>query len=120
MAAKARLMGERILQAREIVEPNRSTFARAIGVDVATIRKIEDGTRVPSLFMLEHICHSLRISFDYVMDGSLNGVDPELAVLLIERYPQLRQRPEPRRESTRTLPRIGLPNWDVEKNSQAA
>lgn len=85
-------LGARIQWARELVEPNRYAFARKLQVNVTTIAKIEDGTRNPSIWLLWRICHALRIDLDYVTQGWLNGVDPELAQLLKKYHPQLRRR----------------------------
>lgn len=102
-------IGKRVQWAREQVEPNRSEFARAIGVDVSTIRNIENGTRGASVALLQSICHSLRISFEYVLTGSLNGVDPVLARLLVAFHPELAVAPtaQPKRGSRRTGDRRG-------------
>jgi transcriptional regulator with XRE-family HTH domain len=83
---KRRLRGMRILWAREILQPNRYEFARTLGVDPSTIRNIENGKANPGPQLLHWICHSLRISLDYIVDGTLNGVDPHLAYELGERH----------------------------------
>jgi len=88
--AMMRAMGKRIKWARELVYRNRSEFARVMEIDVSTIRKLEDGTRAASVKLLDRIIHSLRISYDYVMTGSLSGVDGELALRLVEDHPELR------------------------------
>ena len=84
-----KLRGERIRWARKLVEPNRREFARKLGADPSTIRNIENGSRNASVELLERICHSLRISLDYVSKGRLTGVDPELAALLARDHPEL-------------------------------
>ena len=89
VTAIQRDIGQRILWARELVEPNRSAFARLMGVDRTTLQKIEEGTRAPSVFNVLEISHRLRVSADYILDGSLAGVDRELAAMLIERHPEL-------------------------------
>jgi transcriptional regulator with XRE-family HTH domain len=87
-------LGKRLKWARELVEPNRAEFARSLGVDHSTIRNIENGTRGPSVALLMTICHSLRISFEYLLQGELRGVDGELAALLSAHHPELRLPPE--------------------------
>ena len=77
-------IGARLHCARAHVRPNRAQFAREVGVDVSTIRKIEEGKRGVSRELMEHLAHALRISLDYLEWGSLNGVDPELAAFLEE------------------------------------
>lgn len=82
-------VGRRIQWARELVEPNRAEFARVMGVHISTLGKIEDGTRAPSIFNILEICHRLRVSADYILCGSLRGVDGELAAVLVTRHPEL-------------------------------
>jgi DNA-binding XRE family transcriptional regulator len=96
--------GERIRWAREIVEPNRLDFARKLAVDVSTIRNIETGKTNPGLQLAQRICHSLRISLTYVVDGLLTGVDPELAALLVADHPEL----APPRQSLRRSGNPGM------------
>lgn len=81
--------GMRIRWARELVEPNRAEAARKLGIDVSTLRYIEDGKTNPGVFLTLKLCHSLRISLDYIVAGTLIGVDPELAALLAVRHPEL-------------------------------
>jgi transcriptional regulator with XRE-family HTH domain len=82
-------IGARIEWARELVYANRSEFARLLGVDASTIKKIETGERPPSVFNVIEIAHRLRVSTEYILRGSLVGVDPELAALLVARHPEL-------------------------------
>lgn len=86
---KQRLRGLRIRWAREIVEPNRLQFARKLGVDVTTIRDIETGKTNPGIELAWRLFHSIRIDLGYVVAGRLNGVDPELAALLVAAHPEL-------------------------------
>jgi len=79
----------RIQWAPELVEPNRTTFAKLMGVDPSTIAKIETGERPPSVFNVLEIAHRLRVSTDYILTGSLRGVDGELAALLAAAHPEL-------------------------------
>jgi DNA-binding XRE family transcriptional regulator len=83
----------RILWARELVEPNRAEFARTLGVDRTTVQKIEDGDRPPSIFNVLAIAHALRVTPNYILIGSMQGVDGELAAALAAAHPQLANRP---------------------------
>jgi transcriptional regulator with XRE-family HTH domain len=94
--------GERILWARQIVEPNRMEFARKLGIDVTTARDIESGKRNPGVELLYALCHSLRISLDYIVKGSLYGVDRELAAQLVMDHPELDPRRQPDNGHTET------------------
>lgn len=84
-----RAVGARIKWARELVVPNRAEFARIMGVDRSTLVKIEDGSRPPSVFNVMDISHRLRVTADYILHGSLVGIDQELARELIRRHPEL-------------------------------
>lgn len=85
----ARLIGLRIRWARELVQPNRAEFARGMGVDTSTVRDIENGRRMPSVFLLIELCHQLRAHPGYVLLGELRGTDGELAALLAMRHPEM-------------------------------
>ena len=82
-------VGNRIKWARELVEPNRAAFARLMGVDRTTLQKIEDGDRPPSIFNVLDLAHRLRVTPSYILDGSMRGIDGELAALLVARHPEL-------------------------------
>lgn len=88
-AEQRQAIGRRLLWARELVCPNRSEFARKMGVDNGHICRIETGAKGPSITLLQNMCHALRISYDYVVEGRLVGVDPELLGLLIAYHPEL-------------------------------
>ena len=85
-------IGRRIRWARELVEPNRAAFARLMGVDTSTLTKIEDGSRAASIFNILDIAHRLRVTPDYILWGSLRGIDGELAALLVKEHPELLER----------------------------
>lgn len=82
-------LGARLRWARELVEPNRYVFARKMGIDVTTIRNIENGTRNPTIWLLQRICHTLRIDLDYLVEGRLSGIDSELRTLLVQSHPSI-------------------------------
>ena len=82
-------MGSRIRWARQLVEPNRAAFARKQQVDRTTLHKIEDGDRAPSVFLVAELSHKLRVSTDYIILGTMRGVDGELAAQLLHAHPEL-------------------------------
>lgn len=82
-------IGERIRWARELIEPNRAALAREMSVDRSTLAKIEEGSRPPSVFNVLDLAHRLRVTTDYILTGSLKGVDGELAAMLASRHPEL-------------------------------
>lgn len=88
-----RQIGQRILWARELVEPNRAAFARSLGVDRSTVQKIEDGERPPSIFNVMDFAHTLRVTPDYILWGAMRGIDGELAARLAAVHPELGQSP---------------------------
>ena len=81
--------GQRLLWVREMVTGNPTRLAADCGVDTSTIRYIERGMRMPSVPLLKMLCHVLRISPDYLLYGSLAGVDSELAAKLKAAHPEL-------------------------------
>lgn len=99
-------IGSRILWARELVEPNRAQFARDLGLDRSTVQKIEDGDRPPSVFNVIDFAHHLHVTTDYILIGSMRGVDGELAAALAAAHPELGQDPtfSPNTSDTATAP----------------
>lgn len=105
-----REIGDRIRWARELVIPNRAEFARLEGIDPSTIAKIEDGTRPPSVFNVIGFARRLRVSADYILFGSMQGVDSELAALLAHHHPELIRQMSTRNAHTKhTDPADGIP-----------
>lgn len=92
-------IGQRIKWARELVEPNRAAFARAMGVDRSTVQKIEDGDRAPSIFNILDFSDRLRVTPDYILYGSLANLSGEMAGLLAARHPELANRYSDYRET---------------------
>lgn len=84
-------IGKRIQWARELVEPNRAALARDMGIDRTTLQKVEDGDRAPSIFLVVELAHRLRVSTDYILLGTLRGVDGELAARLLAAHPELHE-----------------------------
>jgi len=82
-------IGQRIMWARELVEPNRAEFARTLGIDRSSLCKIEDGKRAPSVFVILDLAHKLRMTTDYFLSGSIIGCDGEMAARLVKEHPAL-------------------------------
>jgi|SRR5215831_13416222 len=87
---EAQRIGERLRWAREMLGYSRVELAREIGVDPAFIGKIEAGQRIPSVFLVMSLCHVLHISPQYMLWGSVQGVEGELATKLLDEHPELR------------------------------
>jgi transcriptional regulator with XRE-family HTH domain len=81
--------GRRLSWVREMVGAIPTRLAADCGVDTSSIRHIERGQRMPSVHLLRTLCHVLRISPDYLLYGSLAGVDQELATKLKVAHPEL-------------------------------
>lgn len=104
--------GLRIRWARELVEPSRINFGRKLGVDHTTLRDIENGKASPGIELTHRICHALRISLHYIIDGTFIGVDPELALLLREAHPELRRTKRPDTQVNMDAPDSTAPTTD--------
>jgi DNA-binding XRE family transcriptional regulator len=108
---EAMLIGQRVSWAREAHELNRQQLAKCVGTSRDAIHKIETGLRIPSVFLVQSLCHVLRISPQYLLWGSLQGVDEELAATLAVAHPELGEpieKPFPgkTRKSMRSKPAI--------------
>jgi transcriptional regulator with XRE-family HTH domain len=86
---EAKRIGERLRWVRELIDATPTQLAADLGVDSSSVRHIENGIRLPSIHMLMTLCHVLRISPQYLLWGSLEGVEPELAARLKSAHPQL-------------------------------
>lgn len=83
-------IGQRLEWAREAKGVTRTQLAQAAGVATAMVRNMENGTRVPSVFLAMSLCHILEISPQYLLWGSLQGVAGELSAKLARAHPELR------------------------------
>ena len=81
--------GRRLSWVRKLLEITPTRLAADIGVDSSSIRLIERGERMPSVHHMRSMCHVLRISPQYLMWGSLEGVEHELAAKLKAAHPEL-------------------------------
>lgn len=86
---QTKLVAKRLKWARELVGLTPTELAADIGVDTTAIRHIEYGNRLPSLHVMMSLCHVLRVSPQYLLWGSLEAVDPELAGRLKSAHPEL-------------------------------
>jgi transcriptional regulator with XRE-family HTH domain len=86
---EAKRIGQRLRWVREVVNATPTEIAADIGVDSTAIRQIERGARLPSIHTLMALCHVLHISPQYLLWGTLEAVDPELAAQLKRLHPEL-------------------------------
>jgi transcriptional regulator with XRE-family HTH domain len=119
---EAKRIGQRVRWARELVSGETATnLAAFLGVDTSSLRHIERGARLPSIHLLMTLCHALRISPQYLLWGSLEGVDPELAARLKSAHPELSWPSSPPAPgNTRNSPRGSIPRPKTRSRHYAA
>lgn len=82
-------MGERLRWVREALGASQERLATQIGVHQTSWSLYERGLRWPDAFEIARITSKLRISRQYLEEGSLDGVDRDLAILLAADHPEL-------------------------------
>lgn len=95
--------GQRLLWAREILGLTQAEVGDLIGVTKDAVGLYERGLRWPDEFRALKMLSKLKISRAYLVEGSLQGVDRELAILLAAAHPEL-ARPRDRASDTDTPP----------------
>lgn len=75
-------IGERLRWAREAAGLNSYELAAKVGCDYSMIRYLEKGARAPSVFLCLSLCHTLGVSPQYLLWGTLDGIAPKLAAKL--------------------------------------
>lgn len=91
--ADKRLMkdiGQRLRWVREAMDDaSQETLADLVGVHQTAWSLYERGLRTPDQFEILRMVSKLRISMAYLLEGSLDGVDRDLAIQLAARHPEL-------------------------------
>jgi transcriptional regulator with XRE-family HTH domain len=82
-------VGQRLLWARVALELTQEQIAQMIGLDHSTWCYYEQGKRFPDPLKIPAICARLNVDTDYLMHGSLDGVERNLAILLAAYHPEL-------------------------------
>lgn len=82
-------MGERLRWVREIMFGSQEEAAEHVGVHQTAWSLYERGKRMPDLFNAPRVIAKLRISREYLVEGSLEGVERELAIRLAAAHPEL-------------------------------
>lgn len=97
-------MGERLRWVREALGKTQEELAEAIGVHQTSWSLYERGLRWPDQFEAPRLLAKLRISREYLLENTLQGVDPALAIRLAAKHPELvyPSDKEPRRGSNRS------------------
>jgi transcriptional regulator with XRE-family HTH domain len=82
-------MGQRLRWVRDIYGKSQAKMAAEVGIDQTAWSLYERGQRWPDIAQAARIVAKLKISLAYLLDGSLEGVERELAILLAADHPQL-------------------------------
>src|SRR6185437_8213857 len=82
-------IGHRIKWARLLITKNQAKFAREMGMDRSTYAHIERGSGAISAIMIIDLCKKLKVTPNYILYGSLKGVDGETAARLALDHPEL-------------------------------
>lgn len=82
-------MGKRLRWVREAMGKSQDEIATALGIHQTTWSLYERGLRWPDQFEVPRLLAKLRISREYLLEDTLQGVDPDLAIPLAARHPEL-------------------------------
>lgn len=67
-------IGERIKQARGSLGMSRRRLAEKLGVDLAIVRRIEDGARAPTTLELVKVSETLGVSLSSLLTGAADQI----------------------------------------------
>jgi transcriptional regulator with XRE-family HTH domain len=82
-------MGQRIRWVRDIYGKSQAQMAEEVGIDQTAWSLYERGQRWPDIAQAARIVAKLKVSHAYLLDGSLEGVERDLAIRLAAYHPQL-------------------------------
>lgn len=88
-------IGQRLRWVREALSAiskkrvTQTELASRIGLHQTAWSLYERGERMPDQFEAVRIVAKLRLSMDYLMEGSLEGLDLDLAIQIAARHPEL-------------------------------
>jgi transcriptional regulator with XRE-family HTH domain len=88
-----RQAGERMKWVRQAAGLTQKEVGDLIGVASNTVTSWEKGKNAVLAYYAIKFCNVFKVSLDYLFRGSLQGVDGELAVFLVEMHPELRRPP---------------------------
>jgi transcriptional regulator with XRE-family HTH domain len=111
-------IGERLQWAREGQGMTRMQLAAHLGIHHGMVRNMEQGTRVPSVFLAMSLCHVLGISPQYLLWGILQGCETELQARLRRDHPELTLPDRPVQHSK--MPNPGKTGRSVRSNARAS
>jgi len=82
-------VGERLRWVREVHGKSQAEMAEIVGVTQTAWGKWELGQRTPDRYKLPEVVARLRISIDYLLGNTLEGVERSLALRLAAAHPEL-------------------------------
>jgi transcriptional regulator with XRE-family HTH domain len=82
-------VGRRLKWVRQAMNMSQQQVADLLGIDRSSWALYERGQRLPDHYRVPVIAGRLRISVGYILSGSLDGVDRNLAIALASEHPQL-------------------------------
>lgn len=81
--------GRRLRWVREILQMSQAQIAEAVGITQSAWSLYELGKRWPDQFEAIRLMAKLKISQQYLLGGSLEGVERDLAIQLAAHHPEL-------------------------------
>lgn len=82
-------IGQRLRWVREALGLTQEAMAEHVGVHQTAWSMYERGRRMPDPFAMVRLCGKLRISREYLLEGTLDEVEPKLAIRIAARHPEL-------------------------------
>jgi transcriptional regulator with XRE-family HTH domain len=82
-------IGERLRWVREALDKSQGEMADAVGVHQTAWSLYERGQRWPDQFEIPRLLAKLKISREYLLEDTLEGVEAALAIRLAAKHPQL-------------------------------
>jgi transcriptional regulator with XRE-family HTH domain len=83
------LMGRRLRWVREAYGKKQQEMAEIVGIHQTSWSLYERGKRWPDQFEAVRLIAKLKITREYLLDGRLLGIEPELAIRIAARHPEL-------------------------------
>ena len=85
-----RHIGERLRWVRDALELTQEEIAQKVGdLHQTSWSKYEKGERSPDQIEVLRILAKLKISREYLLGNTLQGVEPELAIRIAAKHPEL-------------------------------
>lgn len=82
-------IGERLRWVREALDLSQTEIGAVVGVTQTAWGKYEQGIRTPDQFKIPEVLSRLRISREYLLGSTLDGVERNLAIRIAAAHPEL-------------------------------